>query len=118
MKNALRLLLNTLDQIRLEHPEITDTMVREEMGYAVYQGFVIQEQDFQLPREFGIFSAIGNEQVYSALSQFLSHPEVIAVGSQMRTPEERLTAFQDDQVHSVNGRTYEDFFGHADIAPE
>jgi len=116
MKRALQNLLNSLDKIASEHKEIYDTVVREEIGYAIYESFVIGTTDFQLPQKFGMFTDEANEQIYSVLLQFLTDPEVTDTQSQLLTPEERLVAFQNPNIKSIVGTTYEDFFGHTDIS--
>src|SRR5262245_8029211 len=115
MKNALCELLNCLDQIAIKHEEIHDTAVREEMGFAIYQSFVMQTHDFELPHFYAMFSDEGNEQIYSALLRFLGHSDVISANAQLRFPGERFAAVQDDDAKSTRGSTYMDFFGHVDI---
>jgi hypothetical protein len=114
MKTALKQLLNALDKIVDDgQEELMDTDVRERMHDAVYKTLVDPQPDYQLPAEFGMFSPEGNAQVRAALSKFLAHPEV-AQAKKLPTPKARLDAFQDIDVESAGGNTYDEYFGYND----
>jgi hypothetical protein len=114
MKNALKQLIDSLDAIFADHEELGDTAVRNFMFDAVHQSFIIPQPDYELPEDFGMFSEEGNRKVRAALKKFLAHPEVVAAASRLRTPKERLDAFQDADVESSDGNIYEEYFGDAD----
>ena len=114
MKKALKQLLNALDKIFEEHEELGDTAVREAMYEAVHKGFIVPRAGYELPQEFGMFEPAGNRKVRAALAKFLAHPDVVAAAKTLRTPRERLDAFQDSGVESSEGNTYDEYFGHAD----
>jgi hypothetical protein len=96
MKKALKQLINTLDKVFEEH---------EEVG---------PQPGYELPAEFGIFSDEGDRKVRAALKKFLTHPELAAAATRLKTPKERLDAFQDNDVESSEGNTYDEYFGYAE----
>ncbi len=114
MKTALKQLVDDLDSVFAEHEEVGDTDVREQMYEAVSKSFIIPQPGYVLPAEFGMFSDDGNKKVKSALRKFFAQPDVLAASSQIKTPEARLAAFQDTNVKSSKGHTYDEYFGYAD----
>lgn len=114
MKKALQQLLNALDKISEEHEEVGDTAVREFMYEAVRNSFIVPQAGYELGDDYGMFSDEGNQKVRAALRRFLIHPEVAAAATQLRTPKERLDAFQDIEVRSTEGNTYDEYFGYSE----
>lgn len=114
MERALKKLIDALDKVFEEHEEVGDTDVREQMYDAVHRGFIVPQASYTLPDKFGMFSDEGDKEVRAALQQFLADPEVITAITSLGTPEARLTAFQDTEVKSSEGNTYEEYFGYAD----
>lgn len=114
MKKALKQLLNALDKlVEAGHDEVMDTDVREQMHEAIYKSFVEPEAEYRLPDEFGMFSAEGNQKVKNILTKFLGHPET-SEAKNLPTPKARLDAFQDIDVESSEGNTYDEYFGYND----
>jgi hypothetical protein len=113
MKNALKQLIDALDEVSAEHEEVGDTAVRQFMYDAVHKSFIVPQRGYELPDEFGMFSEEGNKKVHAALSKFLAHPEVAAAATTLKTPEERLQAFQDTYVESSEANTQDEYFGYA-----
>ena len=114
MKKALKQLLNSLDKLAEGgHDEVMDTDVRERMHDAVYKTLVEPQPDYQLPDEFGMFSPEGNKKVKAILIKFFAHPE-FADAKTLPTPKARLDAFQDVEVESAEGNTYDEYFGYND----
>jgi len=114
MKKALKQLINALDKIFEEHEELGDSAVRDQMYNAVHKGFIVPQPGYELPVEFGMFSDEGNELVRRALQKFLAHPDVAAASKSLNTPEARLEAFQNTDVESSDGNTYDEYFGYAE----
>ena len=112
MKNALRQMLDALDEISDQHEELGDTDVRERMAVAIHKSFLLPQAGYTLPAKFGMFSKDGNAKVREALRRFLNHPEVVTAAKLLRTPEARLVAFQDVSVTSAKGTHYDEYFGH------
>jgi len=113
VKQALKQLLDTLDDVSRAHTEVSDTAVREAMADAIHQRFVLQKKRYRVPTEFGMFSPAGNHLVRDAIAAFLAHVDAVAASKSL-TSDERLAAFQDASVVSSLGYHYDDYFGHAD----
>jgi hypothetical protein len=114
MKKALKQLLNALDKVFEEHEEVGDTAVRQFMYDAVHKSFIVPQPGYQLPDDFGMFSDDGNKKVRVALARFLAHPDLAAAAKKLKTPRERLDAFQDVEVESSEGNTQDEYFGYAE----
>jgi hypothetical protein len=115
MKAELQSLLNAVDVVGSRHEELDDTDVREQMAEAITRGFVHLEPGYTLPSTFGMFSDEGNAEVRAALGAFLAKASAAAHAQGLKTPAERLAAFQNPEVRSAGrGETYDWFFGHAD----
>lgn len=113
IKNALRELLDNLDEVESKHPQIHDTMVRELLSKTILHYFVLDSYTDDIPSDtyYSMLSNEGDEAVHKALVQFLTHPEVRAAHQQLSIPEERLVVFQDDEVTSAQGNHYDWYFG-------
>jgi hypothetical protein len=114
MKNALKALLDDLDRVYESHEEVGDTAVREALADAISQAFITPRAGYVLPSSFEMFSKQGDAQVRAALARFLSHAETVAAAKALSTPEHRLAAFQDVDVRSSAGRTYDEYFGESE----
>ena len=114
MKKALKQLIDALDKVLEEHEQVGDTAVREFMYAAVHKSFIDPQPGYALPGEFGMFSEEGDRKVRLALQKFLKHPEVAAAAARLKTAKERLDAFQDSDVESSEGNTYDEYFGYAE----
>ena len=80
---------------------------------SLYKTLVDLQPDYQLPDEFGMFSPEGNKKVKAILAKFFANPDV-AEAKKLPTPKERLDAFQDIEVESSEGNTYDEYFGYND----
>jgi hypothetical protein len=111
---ALKQLLDDLDAIGMEHMEVEDTDVREQMYAVVYHGFIEQTPGFALPDTFGMFEEEGNQAVRDALTRYLNAavPEAEKLG--LAKPEQRFRAFENGDITSDGGKPYDDFFGSAE----
>lgn len=107
----LRALLDGLDAVAESHDEVSDTAVREHLRAAIEQGFIKPVSGFKLPRKFGMFSPQGSRRVREVLASFLESDEIRQAKASMSTTQERLDAFQDINVESANGSTYDEYFG-------
>jgi hypothetical protein len=113
LTKPLSKLLTQLESISEEHEEVFDTDVREEMATAIYCGFIAPKKNYQLPPSFEMFDEDGDAAIRKALSKFLKEACAIA-DKQGWTKKERQKAFQDPDVTSEGGLSYDEFFGHAD----
>lgn len=109
MKTALRTLLDRLDAIRKDHPELWDAEVRTALSAVIYHGLIMRSPGYSLPESLGLVAPEGNAAVRIALAEFLD----AATSSSARTPEQRYAAFQDATVESEAGNCYEKYFGYA-----
>jgi len=114
VKKALKQLINALDKIFEQHEEVGDTAVREQMHDAVRKGFIVPQRAYKLPTKLGMFSDEGDKLVHAAIKKFLGHPDVAAASKALKTPKARLIAFQDTDVESSDGNTYDEYFGYAE----
>ncbi len=94
------------------HRELYDTDVREQVGEAIWRGFVRLEPGYVLPDNFGMFTAEGNRSVRIALDSFLTHACTAALASGLTSSDRRLDAFRNRKVTTDTGRIYDSFFGH------
>lgn len=114
MNEALTELLNRMDAICREFEEVTDTDVREQMREALDSAFFAPVPGYELPREFGMFEPEGNALVRAALVEFVVTARSAAENAGLSTREQRLRAFQDDDVLSDEGSVYDEYFGYDD----
>jgi uncharacterized protein HemX len=112
IKRALKQFLTALDKIYANHEELGDTAVRDKMFAAILSSFIKPEKTYTLPMRFGMFNEQADVLVRTAIQQFLSHPEVVAARRLLRSPEERLNAFQDDAVETKEETNSFEYFGY------
>jgi hypothetical protein len=113
IKKALKQFLMALDRVYSKHEEVGDSDVREQMYAAIYRSFIQPQQGYSLPAKFGMFSDKGNDLVRVALHKFLTHPEVLAASTALKSPEDRFAAFQDDDVQTSEDTTCFEYFGYS-----
>ena len=112
MKKSLKTLLNAMDKIFEDFEEVGDTAVREQMRESIEKALLAPVTGYVLPNEFGMFESKGNAKVRAALAKFIESAKIESVG--LTTREERLRAFQDLDVESREGNTYDEYFGYDD----
>jgi len=110
-KEALKTLLDEVERIGRRHDDLYDTAVREAMAVAVLRAFVFDEQDYELPRDFGLESRRANAAVRRALQAYIDKARGLAGRHGLRDPAQRLRVFEDIEVTSAGGETYDEFFG-------
>jgi uncharacterized protein (DUF1778 family) len=111
IKKALKQFVAALDKIYAKHEELGDTAVRDNMYGAILKSFIIPEKAYLLPVRFGMFCDDADRLVHAAIQQFLQHSEVVAARSLLKTPNERLNAFQDYDVKTSIGTKVCEYFG-------
>ena len=115
MKKSLKALLNALlDKVAEDFEEVTDSDVRDQMREAVEKALLDPVPGYQLPDEFGMFEAKGNAKVKAALAKFIESAGAEAKAAGLKTRADRLRAFQDIELESRNGSTYDEYFGYDD----
>jgi hypothetical protein len=111
IKGALKQMLAAFDKIHAQHEELGDTDLRERMYDAIDKGFISATPGYTLPTRFGMFSEKADQLVCAALQRFLTHPQVIAARQSLKTPQDRLEAFQDFDVQTTEGTNTWEYFG-------
>jgi hypothetical protein len=113
VKKLVKALLNAMDRVYEDYPEVTDTEVRVCMRKAITDGFIDPKPGYILPDEFGMAGEEGEAKVKAALARFLAKARAQAAKAGLSTPEARLRAFQGD-VQSNDGSEYDLYFNHVD----
>jgi len=113
MKSHLKKLLDNLDCIAERAEEVCDTDVRERMSEAVQNMFIVPRDGYFLPKEFGMFEPENDQKVRSALKTFFDGVTPLIGELGFKTPQERLDAFQNENLESEEGSFYDDYFGYA-----
>ena len=113
MKDALKKLLDGLDEIGSKHEELFDSDVRQNMSNAIMEGFVRQRLQYEVPQDFGMFSEAGNTAVHDAIAEYVATANEKADELGLSAFHDRLNAVQDGSVGSINGNDYDDFLGHS-----
>ena len=67
---------------------------------------------------FKMFTKSGDKRVRSALKTFLTKAAALAAKAGLCSAQDRLAAFQDIEVTSENGSTYDDYFGDCPCLPD
>ena len=111
---AAQALLNELDSIAQQHPEVMDTECRERLFDALFLS-VIRPQvgsgllEDGLPDEYGLYDAAGNARVRAAFQKYVPSAVRAASLEGLTTPAQRLAAFQDSS--SDAGTSTDEYFG-------
>ena len=118
MEELLKLLLDKLQEVGVVNDEIYDRECRDQMGDAVFDGFLNPVAGYMLPESFGLYSESGNEKVGKALRAYIASASRQASALGLTAFKDRLKAFQNGGVKSSGaiGRYYDDFFGY--MSPE
>jgi hypothetical protein len=111
MQAELLRLLERLEQIGEEHPDLFNSAVRQAMSNSLVDGFARLLPDFSLPVSFRMLSAEGNEKVRDALASFLKSARTLVVEEGLTTFHERLAAIQNGDVRTGGGNDYDEFLG-------
>ncbi len=112
-KTVLKRLLVRLEKISRKHDDLCDTIVREEMATAIYNGFLAPSRKFKLPESYEMIDEEGDEMIATALAEFLQ--SACPIADELGWDEkQRQDAFQDLDVTTPKGLTYDEFFGHSE----
>lgn len=111
LKTYLLEFLNELDDISEEHGELGDTDCRERLTDALVLAFLKPQVGYTLPADFdfGMFSDEGNAKVRAAFDRYVSRATARAAELGLNTPNERLSALNQDVV-SKTGNCGDDYF--------
>jgi hypothetical protein len=110
--SSLAGLLQTLEEIAEEHPELLDTDVRERMWEVVYRRVILGESQFPIPTNLGLFSDAANHKVAQALTHHLNNLSTAFEVCGLKTEQARMHSFQNPSVKTpIHGYTFDVFFG-------
>lgn len=122
MEGILLQLLNNLEAIAHDYDGIYDTVSREAMREAVFHGFLRSVPDYTIPSDFGLLERQGTQVVLSERGNLRVREALVGYIQAANTKanelgltfQGRLAAFQNSEVVTEDGSTYDDFFGEAD----
>ena len=124
---AAQALLNELDSIAQQHPEVMDTecrerlfdvlflsVIRPQVGSVLLEDGLLQDglPEDGLPDEYGLYDAAGNARVRAAFQKYVPSAVRAASLEGLTTPAQRLAAFQDSS--SDAGTSTDEYFGWLD----
>ncbi len=112
IRSALKQFLTALDKTYAKHGELGDTAVRDRLYAAILKSFLMPVRAYRLPQQFGMFTEEADRLVHAAVQRFLQHPEVVAARRLLKNPDERLNAFQDDEVETSEETNCFEYFGY------
>lgn len=113
MNELLRHLLESLETIANQHPELFDSDVREAMSDAVVDGFVRGRGIEAVPDSFAMFSVEADAWVRKVIEEYVVSANRIASEVGLKSFPDRLAAVQNPKVRTSFGSDYEDFLGHS-----
>ena len=113
-QQALQNFYDKLETLEKQYDELTDTDVREAIHLVLNRCFVWGHSCREWPVSFGMFSAVGDRDVSSAIKSFLSEPAIVELTSKATPGVDRLRFLQDSSIRTPEGRQYDEFLGHVD----
>ncbi len=108
-------LFNELEQISIEHEELTDTDVRECLHLTLNYYFVWGRDRTLFPRTFRMFTRAADLQVAAVVRRFL---DAVASSHHMAGApmgQARLDLLQADTERTTGGLPYDVFIGHVGV---
>jgi hypothetical protein len=101
-----------LDKVADANEELSDIDVREQMRDAIESALLSPVNGFELPNTYGMFDSTGDRRVKAALTKFVDLARLECESLGLKSRAERLQAFQNSDVESMEGNTYDEYFGH------
>jgi hypothetical protein len=111
MDAFLKQLLEELELVGEDHEELYDTDVRERMSDAICNGFLKPKAGYLLIDDFGMYSGEANCQIKAAIDRYIRAANERAEEIGLTAPNQRLTAFQNQEVCTDGEQYPDDFFG-------
>jgi hypothetical protein len=118
MEELLLTLLSRLEAVGDRDESLYDSVVRQRMGDAIFDGFIKAEPGYVLPDEFNHrMSDADNRLVRDAIGEFIETAVALARSAGLDTFHKRLAAFQNRGVRTpIQKNDTEDLFGWSDAA--
>ena len=114
-EKALYILLNELESVEDDYPEIYSEQTSIYIREAILYGLIFQKEEYVLPQRFGLLDDDGNQTLHLALNRYIERVSELAIGLNVMTAQERLEMFQDKTVLSHNNKTVDIFFGWIEL---
>lgn len=109
--SSMAALLEDLETLGDEFPELFDTDVRERVHEVVRRQLLAQTEPVAVPADLGMLSADGNTRLQALLhSNLESLREVFAI-FELDTEQKRSVSFFNAKLKTERGARVEDFFG-------
>jgi len=115
MKLMLRTLLDRLEDLSIDYPEIFAESVCDCMTEAVTHAFLIPKPDYELPTQYDSGNSVLDAEIKLALSNYVEAVKPAAEAFGAETAQDRLIIFQDLDVESKSGYVQDEFFEWADF---
>lgn len=105
--------LNTLENISVDHDELTDTDVRERLHEVLNWYFIWDNPlDEKFPQKYAMFSAQGDAKVAYAVHHFIELAKVSA--KDVSPGQERNEILENFDIETDSGASYDMFLGSID----
>ena len=114
LKDAVKRLFDTLEEIGDAHEELYDTDVREQLAETLDFAFVSGHRLPSTRLSYGMFSVKGDVMVADAVLTFLKEALPAAAAEGIAVGVARHSALQDASIVTNRQQHYDSFIGHSD----
>jgi hypothetical protein len=104
-------LLEELEELADEFPELLDTDVRQRMYLVVQKQLLAQGERESVPADLGMFSPEGNTKLQELLERNIRALREVFAIFELDTEKKRRVTFFNSRLHTERGTRVEDFFG-------
>jgi hypothetical protein len=111
MRDKYLRLLDELEDIGKQHPELYDTDVRQSMWNSLMDGFARKKAGYIPPSEYSMYTPEGDRLVAEAIIRFLNSARQADLDPGLDTFHKRLDFLQDDSIVTDERYYPDDFFG-------
>jgi hypothetical protein len=105
LEEAIDWLCARLGDITTDHPELTDTAIRDRLFDTLVDNFLKPKKRIRIPKSFGMDEEYADHKLHRVFSTFVKIAGSLAE-AQGLSPQQRLDL--------VNQRPFDEFFGHCD----
>ena len=109
--SSMAALLEDLETLGDELPELFDTDVRERMHEVVRRQLLAQTESVDVPADLGMLSPEGNERLRELLQSNLVALRQVFEIFELDTEAKRAVSFFNSKLKTERGARVEDFFG-------
>jgi hypothetical protein len=110
--SSMAALLEDLEVLADEFPELLDTDVRERLFALVQSQLLAQSEGVAVPSELGMFSTEANGRLQELLSRHLVSLREVFNVFELDTERKRRVSFFNSRLRTERGTRVDDFFGH------